>query len=218
MKTNPKFAVILSGSGVYDGSEIHEAVLSLLAIERCGASFQCFAPNVDQMHVINHLTGEEMTEKRNVLVESARIARGQIQDLEQLVPEDFDALFLPGGYGAAKNLSSFAVKGKDMEVEPTVKAAVNGFARLRKPIGSLCISPVVLASVLGKGQLTIGNDPFTSDVLRHKGAVPVEKGVGEICVDHENRLVTSPCYMLNARISDIFRDSEQVVREVIRLI
>jgi enhancing lycopene biosynthesis protein 2 len=143
------FAVILSGCGVYDGAEIHEAVLSLLAIQRNGAKYKVFAPDIQQHHVINHYTGKEVPESRNVLVESARIARGDIQPLNEFDPDEFDALLLPGGFGAAKNLSTFAFEGEDCTIEDEVADAVKGMAERGKPIGALCISPVILAKVLG---------------------------------------------------------------------
>ena len=102
--------VILSGCGVYDGAEIHESVLTLLALARHGASVTIAAPNKDQMHVINHATGDVMSESRNVMVEAARIARGQITDLSEIQSGDYDAVFIPGGFGAAKNLCTFATE------------------------------------------------------------------------------------------------------------
>lgn len=122
-----KVAMILSGCGVYDGSEIHETVLTLLRLSQQGAQVQCFAPDKPQMHVLNHLNGEEMNEQRNVLVESARITRGEVKDVRELKASDFDALILPGGFGVAKNLSDFAVKGSDCTVDADVLAAIGQF-------------------------------------------------------------------------------------------
>lgn len=158
-----KIAVILSGSGVFDGAEIHESVLALLAIEQEGASWHCFAPNMDQHHVINHLTGEEMAETRNVLTEAARIARGQIDDLASLDPSQYDALLLPGGFGAAKNLSDFAFKGSECTIHPEVKRVCQKFAEEEKPAGYLCIAPAMIPLIYGPGAKgTIGNDPDTA--------------------------------------------------------
>ena len=156
-----KFAIILAGCGVYDGAEIHEAVMTMYAVMKNGAEYQLFAPDIAQHHVVNHLTGAEMPETRNVLVESARIARGKIKPLPDLDMRDFDALLFPGGFGVAKNLCSFAFKGADCEVHPQVTKVVREAVSLRKPIGRLCISPVILAKVLGDVEITIGNDTGT---------------------------------------------------------
>ncbi len=154
-----KVAVILSGCGVYDGAEIHESVITLLRLSQRGAQVQCFAPNIAQHHVINHLTGEEMPESRNVLVESARIARGEIKDLREARAEDFDALIVPGGFGAAKNLSDFAIAGAQCQVQPDVLALARGFVDAGKPVGLICIAPAMAAKIYGAGvQCTIGND------------------------------------------------------------
>ncbi|TFH22716.1 MAG: isoprenoid biosynthesis glyoxalase ElbB, partial [Bacteroidia bacterium] len=145
-----KFAVVLSGCGVFDGAEIHEATLSLLAIAKKGCAYEIFAPDIQQYHVVNHITGDEMEETRNVLVESARIARGKIRDLKQFNPSSFDGLLFPGGFGAAKNLSTWAFEGADASILPEVEVAIRGMVDLKKPVGALCISPVILARVLGK--------------------------------------------------------------------
>ena len=212
-----KFAVLLSGCGVYDGAEIHEATLSLLAIVKQGASYEIFAPDTNQHHVINHITGEEMDETRNVLVESARIARGQIRNLKQFNPATFDGLLLPGGFGAAKNLSSWAFKGADASVLPEVEEAITGMVALKKPVGALCISPVILAKVLGNVDLTIGNDESTIDALESLGANHVYTTHGEVVVDSDNNLVTTPCYMLDATIDQIADGANNLVDAMIKL-
>jgi enhancing lycopene biosynthesis protein 2 len=161
-----RVAVILSGCGVYDGAEIHESVLTLLRLDQQGAQVQCFAPNVEQMHVINHLNGEEMPEKRNTLVEAARIARGEIKDVREARVEDFDALIVPGGFGAAKNLCDFAIKGADCSVQPDVLQLAQAFADARKPIGLICISPAMSARIFGEGvECTIGHDTDTAAAI-----------------------------------------------------
>jgi enhancing lycopene biosynthesis protein 2 len=177
-----KFAVVLSGCGVFDGAEIHEATLSLLAIAKQGGSYQVFAPDIRQHHVINHLNGEEMQESRNVLVESARIARGNISDLKDFDPGEFDGLLFPGGFGAAKNLSSWAFKGANSTVLPLVEKAIQGMVGMGKPIGALCISPVILAKVLGAVNLTIGNDEGTAGAMESLGATHVHTTHGEVVV------------------------------------
>ena len=161
--TTKHVAVILSGCGVYDGAEIHESVITLLRLDQRGAKVQCFAPDIAQLHVINHLTGEQMPETRNVLVESARIARGEIKDIREARVEDFDALIIPGGFGAAKNLSSFATQGAACTVQPEVLSLAEAFAEAGKPIGLMCISPAIAAKIYGPGVIcTIGTDADTA--------------------------------------------------------
>ena len=212
-----KFAVVLSGCGVFDGAEIHEATLSLLAIARQGCTYEIFAPDIMQHHVINHITGEEMNESRNVLVESARIARGQIRDLKQLDPTSCDGLLFPGGFGAAKNLSTWAFKGAEASVLPEVEEAIKGMLALKKPIGALCISPVILARVLGKVDLTIGDDESTIDALESLGANHVYTTHGEVVVDPDHNLVTTPCYMLDATIDQIADGANNLVDAMFKL-
>jgi enhancing lycopene biosynthesis protein 2 len=211
-------AVILSGVGVYDGSEIHEAVLTLLAIENNGASYCCFAPNKDQAHVINHLTGEEMTPGRNVLVEAARIARGEITDLADFDAAKVDALILPGGFGAAKNLCSFAFDGPDCAIQEDVKNAITTMVEAKKPIGSLCISPVILAKILDRATLTIGQDEETTKAIEAMGGVHQKTNPGEVVVDERLKLVTSPCYMLESTIPQIAEGCDNTVKAVLKLL
>lgn len=212
-----KIAVILSGCGVFDGAEIHEATLSLLAIAKKGATYEIFAPDIPQHHVINHLTGEEMEETRNVLVESARIARGRISDLKQFHAEDFDGLILPGGFGAAKNLSTWAFEGGDASVLPDVEKAIQDMVDLDKPVGALCISPVILAKVLGKVKLTIGDDDGTIQALETIGTTHVTTTHGEVVVDADMKVVTTPCYMLDATIAQIADGADNVVGKMVEL-
>ena len=212
-----KFAVVLSGCGVYDGAEIHEATLSLLAIAKQGCAYEIFAPDTSQHHVINHITGQEMDETRNVLVEAARIARGNIQDLKLFNPEVFDGLLFPGGFGAAKNLSTWAFEGADATVLPEVEDAVRGMVQLGKPVGALCISPVILAKIFGKVSLTIGDDEGTIDALESLGASHVYTTHGEVVVDTDHNLVTTPCYMLDATIDQIDEGAYNVVDAMIKM-
>ncbi|MEW5726958.1 MAG: isoprenoid biosynthesis glyoxalase ElbB [Pseudomonadota bacterium] len=215
--SKPMFAVVLSGCGVYDGSEIHEAVLTLLAIDRAGGSYQCFAPDVAQRDVVNHLTGQPAGESRNALVEAARIARGRIKPLSAFDAAGFDALVFPGGFGAAKTLSTFALDGPDCSVDPDVAAAVKGMAAAGKPIGALCIAPAIMAKVLGEVELTIGNDAGTAAALEQLGARHRNAGHGEVVVDRARKVVTTPCYMLDARIGQIADGAEAAVRALIEL-
>jgi len=217
MKPMKKFAVLLSGCGVFDGAEIHEATLSMLAIVKQGGSYEIFAPDTNQHHVINHITGEEMEETRNVLVESARIARGQIRNLKQFNPASFDGLLLPGGFGAAKNLSTWAFEVADASVLPEVEEAISGMLALKKPVGALCISPVILAKVLGKVHLTIGDDEGTIDAIESLGATHVYTTHGEVVVDPDHNVVTTPCYMLDATIDQIADGANYLVDAMIKL-
>lgn len=216
-KDKVKIGVILSGCGFQDGAEIHESVLTLLAIDRAGAEYQCFAPDIDQHHVTNHLTGEATDEKRNVLVESARIARGAIKPLSAFNANDFDALILPGGFGAALNLSTFALDGPDCTVNEDVTSAVRAMVAAGKPIGALCIAPAIMAKLLGTVELTIGSDAATAGALEKLGAKHVNKGPGEIVVDTAHRLVTTPCYMLDSTVSQIAEGAENVVKAVVEM-
>ena len=206
-----KFAVILSGSGVYDGAEIHEAVLAMLAINQQGGTYEVFAPNIDQHHVVNHLTGEEMPETRNVLVESARIARGNIKDLKDFVAEDFDALLLPGGFGVAKNLCNFAIKGSECDVNPEVEKAIKAMHGSGKPIGALCISPVIISKVLDGAEVTIGQDQQTIEGIKQMGGTHIVATHEEVVEDVKNNIFTTPCYMLDASIEQIYIGATKVV-------
>jgi enhancing lycopene biosynthesis protein 2 len=210
-----RFAVVLSGCGVYDGAEIHEATMTLLAISRNKGTYQVFAPNVMQYHVINHLTGNIMNEPRNVLVESARIARGNIKALIDYRVQDFDALIFPGGFGVVKNLCSYAFDGTEMKIDRVVEKVIRDTHAAGKPIGALCISPVLITKVLGNIEVTIGKDPSTASDINSMGGVHKEKGNGEILVDIKNKIVSSPCYMIDASISDIFDGADKAVKALI---
>lgn len=210
-------AVVLAGNGVYDGAEIHEATLTLLAIARQGAQYQCFAPDINQAHVVNHLTGDEMPETRNVLVESARIARGKIKPLSDYRALDFDGIIFPGGLGVAKNLSTFAFKGINCTVNKDVEKAIRNTVVAEKPIGALCISPVLLARVLVDVEVTIGNDAGTADAIESFGGTHVETTHGEIVYDPKYKLVTTPCYMLDATIDQIADGAYNLVRKILEL-
>lgn len=212
-----KFAVVLAGSGVYDGAEIHEATLSLLAIDKNGAKYQCFAPDINQHHVINHITGEEMSEKRNVMVEAARIARGNIKPLNDFNAVDYDYLLFPGGFGVAKNLSTLAFKGSDCSVNEQVEKAVVAMVEHGKPIGALCIAPAVMTCILKGAEVTIGNDEGTAGAIESMGGKHIVKSHGEIIIDSKYKLVTTPCYMLDATISQIETGAAKVVEALMQL-
>lgn len=213
-----KIAVILSGCGVFDGSEIYESTLTLLALDQAGAEYQCMAPDIDQMHVINHLTGQEMDEKRNVLIEAARIARGDIINLADADSSDYDALIVPGGFGAAKNLSDFAVKGADMSVNKGVKSLIQAMHKAGKPVGLICIAPAMTPRLFGEGAIcTIGDDPDTASAIEAMGGVHQKCPVEKIIIDRERKIVTTPAYMLAERISEAASGINKLVSEVLAL-
>ncbi len=213
-----KIAVVLAGCGVYDGAEIHEATLSLLAIARRGAEYRCFAPDINQSHVVNHLTGKATDEVRNVLVESARIARGKISPLSEFRAGDFDALLFPGGFGVAKNLCDYAFKGVPCTVNGDVERAVRDMAKAGKPVGALCIAPVMVAAILGDVELTAGSDPHTAESIRALGAKHHDKPQGAIVIDRLHKVVSAPCYMLDSTIDQIAEDADNVVAALLSLI
>jgi len=210
-----KFAVILSGCGHLDGSEIHEAVMTLLAIDRNKCSYTIFAPNEDQYHVMNHLNKEAMEEKRNILVEAARIARGEIQDVKKYNPEDFDGLIIPGGYGVAKNLFTYAIDGVNAKVNPDIETAIKATYLLRKPIGALCIAPALLAKVLGEVTITVGSDSGTIANLESMGANHINTLETEVISDKQNMVFSTPCYMLSATITDIADSADNLIRAIL---
>lgn len=218
----PRVAVCLSGCGVFDGTEIHEAVLTLLALDQAGAQIVCCAPNVDQAGVINHLNKSPAgDERRNVLVESARIARGDIKDLSQVHASDVDALIFPGGFGAAKNLSTFAQDGPGCHVNPEVERLVKELLAARKPIGAICIAPAMLARIIGPlaagVKLTIGTDRDTATAVERMGATHVACAVAGIVVDEQHRVVSTPAYMLGKGPAAVFEGIRKLVGEVLRM-
>ncbi len=218
MKT---IGVVLSGCGVFDGAEIHESVITLLALDRSGAKAVCFAPNTEQMHVVDHLSGEATAENRNVLVESARIARGEISDLATAKAEELDGLIIPGGFGAAKNLCDFAVAGSEAKPHPEVARIVVEMMRVSKPVAAVCIAPALIAAICRDAgiecSVTIGADADTAGAIEAMGASHAECPVSEFCVDEANKLITSPAYMLAGSISEAADGIERTVEELLRL-
>jgi enhancing lycopene biosynthesis protein 2 len=214
-----RVGVVLSGCGVFDGAEIHEATLTLLYLDRAGAEIVCMAPDTDQMHVVNHIKGEATGEKRNVLAESSRIARGVIKDLKDVKAADLDALVFPGGFGAAKNLCDFAVKGADCAVNPQVERLIKEMHAAKKPIGFACIAPVIAAKVLGSfnPELTIGNDKDTAEAIEKMGGKHVGSPVENAVIDRKNKIVTTPAYMLGPTISKIALGIEKLINEVLKM-
>ncbi|QOV63624.1 isoprenoid biosynthesis glyoxalase ElbB [Kosakonia pseudosacchari] len=213
-----KVGVILSGAGVYDGSEIHEAVITLLAIARHGAQAVCFAPDKWQSDVVNHVTGETLAERRNVLIEAARIARGNVQPLSQASANDLDALIVPGGFGAAKNLSNFASLGSECTVDSSLKTLALEMHEAGKPLGFMCIAPAMLPKIFDFPlRLTIGTDIDTAEVLEEMGAEHVPCPVDDIVVDEEHKVVTTPAYMLAEDIAQAASGIEKLVARVLVL-
>lgn len=224
-----KIAVLLSGSGVYDGTEIQEAVFSLLAIAQNGGEAHCFAPDVDQHHVINHLTGDEMDEKRNVLIESARIARGAIKPVTEANIDELDALVIPGGFGTAKNHTKWAFQGPEGPINPDVKRFIRGFYEKKKPIAAVCMGPTTVAKALEELDehisVTVGTTeaPSPYDIkgisqgVESTGATAVMKKVDEIEIDGKHRIITAPCYMMEASIDQVHDNVQQAVKELFRM-
>lgn len=225
-----KIGVLLSGSGVYDGSEIHEAVFTLLAIAESGNEAVCIGINKEQHHVINHLNGEEQPEKRNMMVEAARIARGEITDINEITPADIDALVIPGGFGNAKSLTNWAFKGSDSQIIPEVKLLVVNMINVGKPIAALCVSPVVVAKAMEDSKMettmTIGSSKAESpyDIqgfvngLEAVGVKPTMKLANEIEVDKTNKIVTAPCYMMNTDLITLRNNIANAVNAMIELV
>jgi enhancing lycopene biosynthesis protein 2 len=218
MSNKKRVGVVLAGCGVQDGSEIHEAVITLLALDRAGAEAICAAPDM-QLQTVNHLTGKATGERRSVLVESARIARGKVRDIAKVMAADVDALVFPGGFGAAKNLCDFASKGAGCTVHPEVEKLARAVHAAGKPIGAMCIAPVVVAKLFGAEhpKVTIGDDVETAQAIEAMGARHEGRGVQEVVIDRDRRLVTTPAYMLARSISEAAGGIESLVREVLAM-
>ena len=215
-----KVGVVLSGSGVFDGTEIYEATLTVYFLDRLGVKPIFIAPNVDQAEVVNHINQEQIKESspRNVLLESARIARGPVKDIKEASAEGLDAIIFPGGFGAAKNLSDFAYKGADCTINPDIVELVKSMHELKKPQGFMCIAPLIAASILPEVKLTIGKDPATAQSLEQMGANHVYCEVDDIVIDEDNRVITTPAYMLGPTISKVGQGIEKLVDTVVKMI
>ena len=225
-----KIGILLSGCGVYDGAEIQEAVFSMLAVEEAGAEYQCISLNQNQHHVVNHLTGDEMDENRNMMVEAARIARGNVIDVSEVSPAILDGLIIPGGFGSAKSFSKWAFSGADGEILPEIKLLLVNLVNAGKPIAALCVSPILIAKALEGSainpNLTLGNttdkSPYTiadfNGEIEKTGATIEQKSLNEILVDVENKIITAPCYMMNAKISEIKSNIDLAVNKLIELV
>ncbi|PHM69868.1 isoprenoid biosynthesis glyoxalase ElbB [Xenorhabdus kozodoii] len=212
-------AIILSGCGVYDGSEIHESVLTMLSLSRLGAKVSFFSPDEIQHHVINHLNGEEKQENRHIMEESARITRGNIQPLSKVNIDELDALIIPGGFGAAKNLCNFAFKGADCEINKDLLSIVQDMHLQGKPMGFICIAPVMVPKILAKPiKVTIGNDPETVAEIEKMGGVHIACPVDDIVVDFEHKIVTTPAYMLAESLAEAEKGIDKLVRKILEMI
>jgi len=209
-----RFAVILAGAGKLDGNDLHEAVLLLAAVARHGATYQCFAPDIEQHEVVDHLSGNPMPERRSVLRESARIARGDVKPLSAFKANDFDGLLMPGGYGVAKNLCTYAFAGENCTVNAEVAAAIKEMHAQGKPIGAMCIAPIVLAKVLGHGTITLGQPSESSRDAEKMGMTLQSSGHGQVVVDKVNHLYTTPCYMLDSTIADIWDGADALITAI----
>ncbi len=211
-----KIAVILSGCGVMDGSEIGEAMMALLAIDMNGATYAAFAPDKAQADVMNHLSGKPMNETRSVLIEAARLVRGEIAPLSSFRAADYDALLLPGGFGAAKNLSTFAFEGEKMTVDADVAQAIRAMHAAGKPIGAMCIAPVLLAKMLPGVKVTIGQDAHTAAQVTAMGAQHENTHIAQVSADNKNKVFTTPCYMLSGvRLSHVFESAQALVKAML---
>ena len=218
----PKVGVLLSGCGFLDGAEIHESVFTLLTLDQQQATIVCCAPNINQPAVVDHQTSQPTKETRNVLKEAARIARCEIQDVAEIKAADLDALVIPGGFGAAKNLCDFADKGPDCSVLPQVEKLIGDMLEQHKPVGAICIAPALLARVAGqrgiKAKLTIGNDPQTAGALEKMGCLHETCPVTECFVDQQNKIVTTPAYMLGPGPAQVHEGIRKLVERVMGLL
>ena len=214
-----RVGVALSGCGVYDGSEIYEATLTLYFLDRAGVEVICMAPNMEQTEVVDHLTGRPVNEKRNILVESARIARGDVREMKNVKTSDLDALVFPGGLGASKSFCNFAAKGKDCVVNSEVEKQIKEMHSAKRPLGFICMAPVIAAKVLGKFHpiLTIGSDRGIARAIEEMGGRHIVCKVDEIAVDEESKIVSTPAYMLGPTISKVALGIDKLVDKVLQL-
>lgn len=215
-----KVAVLLSGCGVFDGSEIHESVMVLLALDRAGAQAVCTAPDIVQKDVIDHYNRRPVkTETRSLLIEAARIARGNITPITQLSVESIDAVILPGGMGVVKSLSNFAFSDDDVTVEPGVANFLTSVHKAGKPMGFICIAPSIAARLFGPEhvEFTIGTDEARGKSLEKWGAKHINCSVTDIVVDKRLKIVSTPAYMLAKRISEVEQGVSKLVQAVLEL-
>jgi enhancing lycopene biosynthesis protein 2 len=213
-----KIGVLLSGCGNQDGSEIHEATITILELDKLGAEIVFIAPS-KLFEVFDHTKNQPVTEKRNTMIEAARISRGSIVDAARARSKDFDALIIPGGQGAVRNLSNYHLRGSGCTVDPSIGKLIAGVVDLKRPIGAICIAPATLAGALrdigvSKVKMTIGNDPATAKKIEEMGQVHVECAVDDCVIDEENKIVTTPAYMLAKSIKEIYPGIAKLVKTV----
>lgn len=225
-----KVGILLSGCGVYDGSEIQETISAMLALEESGVEYIGISINKNQHHVINHIDGSEQHETRNMLVESARIMRGNVVDISTITPADIDGLVIPGGFGNAKNLSNWAFNGPDGEILPEVKLLLINLINIGKPIAALCVSPILLSLALKDSKevptLTLGSSKEKSpydikafhEGIEKIGSKSIEKGIKEISVDEKNRIICAPCYMQDTSLLEVRKNARLAIEKLITFI
>ena len=212
-----KVAVILAGCGTRDGSEINETVTLLLALDQHNIEYQAFAPDENQYEVDNHVTGQCTMEKRNMMVEAARIVRGNILPITKFNANDYDALLFPGGTGTAKNIFTYAIDGIDFKVNKEVEKAIKDIHAQGKPIGAMCIAPLMVAKVLGNVNVTMGSGNCRqAKELPMIGCKHTETTHGGVAIDKENKVYSTPCFMLDATLKDVYQGAWNLVEAMIK--
>ena len=210
-----KIGLVLSGSGVYDGSEIHEATLCYYFCDKLGVAVEFFAPDIIQTETVNHLDGSILPESRNCLVEAARIARGNIKAITVDHVNHCDGLIFVGGFGAAKNLSDFAKKGEQCSVQDNISAVIRSFHSQKKPQGFMCIAPVLAASVIPNVTVTLGIDQPMADKIEAMGANSRQALESDVVYDHDHLIYSTPAYMIDTSISAIAIGIEKLSQTVV---
>ena len=217
-----RVGVLLAGCGAQDGSEIHESVLTLLSLDRIGAKVKIMAPEIDQFHVVDHLSNHKMDATRNILSEAARIARGNILPIRSINNNDLDALIFPGGTGMAKNIFDYSIKGPDFTILKDVESLTRYMIQKNKPIGAICIAPVMIAKILQnldrKGKLTGGfNEQILTDI-ESMGMITEKVNATEIVIDYENKIVSTPAYVEANSIKEVAEGIEKLVDAVLSMV
>ncbi len=225
-----KVGILLSGCGVYDGSEIQETISAMIALEELNIQYVGISVNKNQHHVINHLDGSEMNETRNMMIESARIMRGNVVDIKTITPSDIDGLVIPGGFGNAKNLTTWAFNGADGEILPEVKLLLINLVNIGKPIAALCVSPILISLAFKDSTisptLTLGstNEKSPYDIhsfhigIEKNGGKSLEKGINDLCIDENNRIICAPCYMQDASLLEIRNNAKMAIEKLAEFI
>ncbi|MBM65721.1 MAG: isoprenoid biosynthesis protein ElbB [Myxococcales bacterium] len=215
-----RIGFVLSGAGVFDGAELHESVLCLLALDRGDAEVIFMAPDKDQFHVVDHQSGTPAEgERRSVLSEAARLARGPVRPLAEVSADEVDAILMPGGFGAAKNLSTWAFSGAAGEVDGDLQRLLGAVHGQGKWIAACCIAPAILARVFGGDgvKVTLGTSDQDAAEVEKTGAQHERCSVEQVCIDEEHRLITTPAYMEAARIRELEPGISDMVGHLLRL-